>query len=458
MFAEEQKRPFVFPIPNIPLRFLVLTVFLFAFLLGGEVAYATSDSSAEVWVPILRPNQAMRFEKHIFHYDHSYANLPATTMSSIFRPYCPELGQDCGVINPLASSGLKISVNHSVDGWTEDAMWCELKIDLGNLQVPSKDLHRVNLHRKKDYLDLLIKALERNYGSSQIQDCRISYKGLNEHKKLKKEKLHRWFNPQLFGCPGQLEGLPVKPNDSTQARELNRQGMALYKQQHYAEAEKVFRQAAKSNCGWVIPVRNLAAVLSLQGRPYASAAILWRAYRLDPGSTLEKIFSDKDYDNAKHVGAFIFRNTLVGHTYTSYCKKRFPAWTTSVLTDKQVHTTISQIHREGQTTCRLILAKPLPDNGMRLFKRPVSYPIFGDAPNSKVRATATIAIHDRSSLIGRVEQNGKLLAAEHACKESMFRAQWIRFRSTEWDPCALGVNFIMPVYPGRVPEPIPIDR
>lgn len=95
--------------------------------------------------------------------------------------------------------------------------------------------------------------------------------------------------------------------------------MDEYRDENWSRAAELFRKAAVEDCSYYIARTNLASVLALQKKFEKSAAALWRALKLDPERTMQKLEKDPDYRLLKQYTNFYAASSPVGLVYHHYC-------------------------------------------------------------------------------------------------------------------------------------------
>ncbi len=280
------------------------------------LAFASEEYSLTVTMPIVRPGEPVSLEKVTFR---TWYSITETQVSAVTWDPCESEGQpaDCNLVNPVHAAGIKAwlyayNVQHG-----EPPEGCYIQVDLSKYQSLDPALqHAVGTADVKgELIRLLVRGIEAGTRTSDHHlDCELRLIPPGSAGGLDPATLPRYVNPVIPPCQ------ETTAAQQTQARAHNAKGMQRYRAGDLAQAEDAFRRAARADCNFFLARTNLASVLALQKRFAEAQTVLWRAYQLDPGRTLEKLITDPDYRQLRRNYRFVYGSqSPVGRHYHDHC-------------------------------------------------------------------------------------------------------------------------------------------
>ena len=280
------------------------------------LALASEEYSLTVTMPIVRPGEPVSLEKVTFR---TWYSITETQVSAVTWDPCESEGQpaDCNLVNPVHAAGIKAwlyayNVQHG-----EPPEGCYIQVDLSKYQSLDPALQHAigTVDVKGELIRLLVRGIEAGTRTSDHHlDCELRLIPPGSADGLDPATLPRYVNPVIPPCQ------ETTPAQQTQARAHNAEGMQRYRAGDLAQAEDAFRRAARADCNFFLARTNLASVLALQKRFAEAQAVLWRAYQLDPGRTLEKLITDPDYRQLRRNYRFVYGSqSPVGRHYHDHC-------------------------------------------------------------------------------------------------------------------------------------------
>ena len=279
-------------------------------------ASATEQYDFTVTLPVIDPTRP-GVELRAMSFSSMYSPLETLVDAVTWDP-CRAKGQgaDCHLINPLHSANLRLRLHAYNADSIDNVDGCFVEMDLRHLKPLSMQLQMAlgMGHAESGLLQLAAESLEQSTNKSDYYvDCEIRLTGSDQYLQGADVPLPKYINPVIPPCQR------FTPSRRQQAIGLNDRGMNEYRAKNWARAAELFRQAAVQDCSYFVARTNLASVLSLQEKYEQAAAVLWRAVKMDPQRTMQKLEKDADYLGLKQDSNFYAASSPVGLVYRHYC-------------------------------------------------------------------------------------------------------------------------------------------